>query len=91
MIPRTSVEQELDTLIDAVESGGLIMYLMQGGSKPFMAFEFSSPVVTQAGMVAAHVLRDRYNLNNTAFVEAVHAYCRSVGADYQSGDGKGAA
>lgn len=88
MIPRSAAEQQLDTLIEAVEGGGLIMYLMEAGSKPFMAFEFNDPVISQAGMVAAHALRDRYNQGDEAFVEAVHSYCRSVGSAYRPNDGR---
>ena len=88
MISRTTAEQQLDTLIEAVEGGGLIMYLMKAGPKPFLAFEFSEPVISQAGMVAAHVLRDRYNQGDVAFVEAVHSYCHSIGSAYRQDSGR---
>lgn len=87
MMPSTPAETELQKLVAAAEEGGLVMFLMEAGSKAtpdFLSFEFSDPVISQAGMVAAHVLRDRFASGDVAFVEAVRAYCYSIGAAYRA-------
>ena len=89
-LSRDPASAEVDRLIQAVESGGLIAYLMvpqTDATTTFVAFEFSAPVVTQEGMVAAHVFRDRFN-SDAAFKNAAAEYMLSVGAVFGAGRAK---
>ena len=86
-LSRDPAASEVERLIGALEAGGLIAYLMvpeTDATPAFVAFEFNDPVVTQEGMVAAHVFRDRFN-SDAAFKDSAAEYMFSVGAIYSAG------
>ncbi|MBX3536553.1 MAG: hypothetical protein KF735_02850 [Chelatococcus sp.] len=73
---------EIDRLIDVMEKGGILFYVMKSGHlPPFLSFEFNGPRVSGEAIEAAHTLTYRFK-SDPKLQGDIISYALAVGSAF---------